>query len=403
MNCRPIVFCLLGLLPDLLLPQEGASRPPEAPPADPVAAQAQASNAFAWELLRQLGAGNQLLAPQSLRSAFAMTLLATEGASREQIERVIGFAGPAEQVQAGMAGLQQAIEATNGQGVQLHSANRLWGSDAPNYFESTFLDAAMQHYAAGVGRVDFAEADAARQMINEWSCEQTGGKIEELLPPGAVTPRTVLVLSNAVHFRGAWQDPFDSGETRKQPFHVTADHAASVPFMRRGGTYSVARTQGCTAVALPYKGGKLRMLVMLPDSELSEFVGAMTSAQYAEIGAALRPEQIRLSLPRFQLEQQYGLHTEVLPAMGMRAPFQFRDDWRPLNGGKEELRISGVFHSATINVDELGTEAAAATAIVVGKRSLERAVAVDRPFLFAIECVETGQILFVGQVTNPAN
>lgn len=402
MNSPAIGLCVLSAVSGLLPAQEGSARPAGKPPPDPVALQARASNDFAWALLRQLGAGNQLVAPQSLREAFALALLATEGATHEEIDQVMRFGGDAGQVPAAMAGLREAVAAANGEGVQFHGANRLWGRGDEGYFEPSFLEAARQHYGAGLGAVDFRAAEEARERINQWSREHTAGKVEELLPAGSVTPNTVLVLSNAAHFLGAWEDPFDRSQTRNQPFRATADATASVPFMRRMGNYRVARTRGCTAVALPYQGGQLRMLVMLPDGELAEFAAAMTGARYAEIGAALRPEEVRLSLPRFQLSQQYALHEAALPAMGMQAPFQFSDDWQPLNGGKEELRISGVFHSATIDVDEAGTEAAAATAVVLGKRSLPRALVVDRPFLLAIECVATGQILFVGQVTNPA-
>ena len=145
------------------------------------------------------------------------------------------------------------------------------------------------------------------------------------------------------------------------------------------------------------------MVVMLPDGDLAAFQEQLTGAKYAKLRAALQEEEVALAMPRFQLQKEYALHEEVLPKMGMKAPFEFSDDWTPLNGDKDKLCISGVFHSAVIDVNEAGTEATAATAIVVTAEMAiaPRELCLDRPFVFTIEHTKTGHILFAGHVANP--
>jgi len=368
-------------------------------PQDPIRP-TSANNDFAFGLMRQLGSGNQIVSPHSIRTAFAMCIAGTDGATKEEIAQVLGLAGGAA-AHAAIAKMQATLDAANSDKLELRTANRLWGNNRDGYFEQPFLDFAREQYGAGLGHVNFGQPDAARALINRWVSERTTGKIPELLPDRSITPRTVMVMTNAIYFLGAWENQFDEDRTRKMPFHLNAKDDVLVPFMRRVGSYEVATTQGCTALALPYKGGKLRMLVMLPDGELTAFRKQLTAASYARLRAALKPQPRALAMPRFRLQQHYALHEKTLPAMGMRAPFKLSHDWTPLNGDKEELCISGVFHSAVIDVNEVGTEAAAATAVVLSKRSLPAPLRIDRPFAFTIEHTETGQILFAGQVANP--
>ena len=363
---------------------------------------ASANNDFAFRLLPQLGPGNQIVSPHSLRTAFAMCIAGTDGATNKEIAQALGLGGGAK-THAEIAKMQAVLDAAGRGKIKLRTANRLWGNNRAGYFEQSFLDFACKQYGAGLSPVDFGQPDAARDFINRWICEQTTGKIPELLPDRSITRRTVMVITNAIYFLGYWEDKFEVKRTREMPFHVSAKEAVQVPFMQRTGEYGVAATQGCTALALPYQGGELRMIVMLPDGDLAAFQEQLTSTKYAKLRTALHFEEVALAMPRFQLQKKYALHEDVLPAMGMQAPFTFSHDWTPLNDDKDRLCISGVFHSAVIDVNEAGTEATAATAIVVMQDMAiaTRELCLDRPFAFTIEHTKTGHILFAGHVANP--
>ena len=360
-----------------------------------------ANNDFAFEVLRRLGSGNQIFSPHSVRTAFALCLAGTDGATNQEMGQVLGLDGA--KAQADLLKIQAALDAVSDGEIELRTANRIWGDNRSGYIEQAFLDFVRQQYGAELGRVDFREYDAARASINRWVSEQTNDKIPELLPKGSVTPRTVMVMTNAIYFLGKWEHQFDKECTRKMPFHLNAKDDVQVPFMHRSGQYQVATTQGCTAVALPYQGGQLRMVIMIPDGDLAGFRKEMTGVKYAKLRAALQYEELDLAMPRFKLQKDCSLHSEILPAMGMKAPFEYSHDWTPLNGDKHRLCISGVFHSAMIDVDEAGTEAAAATAIAVGREMavISRGLSIDRPFAFTIEHTKSGHILFAGDVANP--
>ena len=362
---------------------------------------ASANNEFAFEVLQRLGPGNQIFSPHSIRTAFAMCLAATDGETNKQMAQIVGLDG--RKTQADLVNMQAALDAVSDGEIVLRTASRLWGDSRSGYIEQPFLDFVREQYGAELGQVDFGESDSARTAINRWVREQTIGNIPELLPTGSVTPLTVLVITNAIYFLGKWENEFQKQLTRKMPFHLNANDDVQVPFMHRSGQYQLAKTQGCTAVSLPYQGGQLRMVIMLPDGGLAGFRKGLTAATYAQLRAALKYEQVDLAMPRFKLQEDRQLQDEILPAMGMKAPFQYSLDWGPLNGGKHRLCIDGVFHSAMIDVDEAGTEAAAATAIAVGREMavFSTRLAIDRPFAFTIEHTKSGHVLFAGEVANP--
>lgn len=385
------VFALLVAL--LLTPFVRSQEPPR---------RASANNDLAFQLLRQFDLGNQIISPHSIRTAFALCVAGTDGATKKEIEQVLGLGGGIK-THAEIAKLQAELDAAGRGKIKLRAANRLWGDDQGGYFEQPYLDFTRKYYGAGFSPVDFGRPEVARGVINRWVSDLTAGNIPQLLPKESITADTAMVITNAIYFLGHWQEKFDVNRTRDMLFHVNAKENVQVPFMQRTGEYGVAETQGCTALALPYQGGELRMIVMLPDGDLAAFQKQLTGATYAKLRAALRIEEVALSMPRFKLQEAYPLHSSVLPAMGMQASFAPSYDWKPLNGGKHQMYISGVFHSAMIDVNESGTEAAAATAIVVPKEMacMSRGLRLDRPFAFAIEHTKTGHILFAGHVANP--
>ena len=265
---------------------------------------ASANNDFAFQLLRQLDSGNQIVSPHSLRTAFAMCIAGTDGATNQEIAQVLGLAGGAK-THAEIAKMQAALDAAGRGKIKLRTANRLWGNNRAGYFEQPFLDFARKHYGAGLGHVDFVQVDAARALINRWISEQTTGKVPELLPDRSITADTVMVITNAIYFLGYWEDKFEVKRTREMPFHVSAKEDVQVPFMQRTGEYGVAATQGCTALALPYQGGELRMVVMLPDGDLAAFQEQLTGAKYAKLRAALQEEEVALAIPILEILRMF--------------------------------------------------------------------------------------------------
>jgi serpin B len=252
--------------------------------------------------------------------------------------------------------------------------------------------------------VDYAgDPEAARALINAWVDDRTERRIPELLSPGDVDALTRLVLVNAIYLKAAWQQPFPETSTRPAPFTRPDGSTIDVPTMATSAEYAYAAGDGWRAVELPYVGGQLAMTILVPD-DLAAFVDDLDAAAFAAITDALAPAMVDLSMPKFGIETKADL-VRTLAALGMPTAFDpERADFSGMTAA-ERLYVSAVVHQANIDVDEKGTEAAAATAVVMRATSqpAERVtLRVDRPFLFAIRDVPTGTILFLGQVADPA-
>jgi serpin B len=375
-----------------------------------VPALVEGNTAFALDLYRALFDDEQNLffSPYSISLALAMTLAGAAGDTEAEMRSVLHLP---EQVvlHAALNAIDQALRdrgltAKEEERFRLSIVNALWGQ-AGQHFEADFLDTLAKYYDAGLRTLDFQKAtEAARQVINQWVEDQTEGKVKDLLPEGSVTPDTVLVLTNAIYFNASWQFPFRKELTADGTFHLPDGGTVSVPMMYQNHEFAYVAGAGYRAVELPYAGNELSMVVILPDPDrFDEWAGALDPARLNAVLAGLSTQQVALTLPRWKFESEVSLK-DTLQDMGMTRPFSTSADLSAMTG-KRELFIQNVFHKAFVSVEETGTEAAAATAVLVGRVSMPLepvAMVVDSPFLFLIRDAATGTVLFLGHVVNPA-
>jgi len=345
-----------------------------------------------------------------------MTYVGARGETAQQMSQTLQFLLAQERLHPAFNALDLELASRAADSVagekdpfRLHIASALWGR-RDYAFLPAFLDTLSENYGAGMRVVDFARnPEAARKTINEWVSEQTEGKIEELLAPGAVDALTALVLTNAIYFNAKWADPFNEAFTDDGQFTTLDGTIVTVPLMRRSGSYAYAAGSldggvSYQAIELPYLGGKLAMDVIAPDEgQFAAFEESLDAARLQEIIAGLAHTTVRLELPKFEFSSSYDL-AETLEALGMSLALSSNADFSGMSAN-DDLFISGVAHKAFVAVDEAGTEAAAATAVMMagGAAPAEpMRFAVDRPFVFVIRDIPTGTILFVGRVANPA-
>jgi serpin B len=381
------------------------------PTAPAAVAVARDGNAFAFDLYARLRAGqsgNLFFSPQSISTALAMTYAGARGDTAAQMARTLHFSLPQDQLPVAYAALLKALNpAGTSPGYRLSIANRLWGQRGEPFLDD-FLAVTRRDYGAELGLVDFrANADAARAEINAWVLQQTADKIRDLIPQGVLAHDTRLVLANAIYFRGDWAKQFAKDATTPQPFHVAADRTVTVPLMfaKAPVGFAAPADTGLKVAELPYKGDDVSMIVLLPDAVdgLAALESKLTLENLSRWTSDLHRQDVLVYLPRFSVESSFGL-TPTLSAMGMPLPFSDGADFSGMNG-KRDLLISAVIHKARVDVDEQGTEAAAATGVVVGltaaRPSEPPAFRADHPFVFVIRHKPTGAILFVGRVVNP--
>ncbi|MDO9495964.1 MAG: serpin family protein [Nocardioides sp.] len=356
--------------------------------------------------------GNLALSPYSVAVALAMTQNGAVGETRTQMLDVL--AADADELNEGLNALTVHIEALAGPQeradgtkaeIALGAANALFGEKTMT-FEQPFLDTLAREYGAGMRTVDYVgAAEAARTVINEWTAEQTHDRIEEIIPPGVLDALTRLVLVNAIYLKAPWERPFEKDLTEDGPFHLEDGSTVTVPMMRpTDGPVALGRGDGWQAVPLPYAGGRVAMTVVLPDEgRLADVEAQVVSGGLPEILASPEPAQVGLVLPRWTFRTEAPLG-DALKALGMTLPFEAgRADFSAMTT-EADLYISAVLHQAFIAVDEEGTEAAAATAVVMTDSGapVMTPLVVDRPFLFVIHDVEHGTPLFVGRVSDPS-
>ncbi len=370
---------------------------------------AVATNAFSVDLYQQLRAEgtNLFFSPASIASALSMTSIGARGTTAAEMDRVLYLSGDDAKVAAAFGGLMTTLTAANAHST-LNVANRLYGQRDVG-FAPEFLALLERHYGAGLERVDFrTDPDAARRNINTWVEEQTAQKIRGLMAPGAVHDRTRLVLVNAIHFLGTWQQPFAVDATADAPFHRERGGDVSAPFMHVTGRFGYAEDGDVQILALPYKGGALEMVLILPaeGTPLSSIEADLDAEKFAGWLAAPAPARVAVGLPRLHLETAFDL-AGTLAALGMPTAFTRAADFSGLTTNGEPLNIDKVVHKAYLDVDEKGTEAAAATAVTVGVTSARpveqlKVFTADRPFILAIRHQASGAVLFLGRVADPS-
>ena len=367
-----------------------------------VAALVEANTDFGVDVYRQSPRGQNLFfSPYSITQALGMVYVGARGETERQMARALRFALAQERLHPAMNTLDQALQVRPElEGApRLHAVNALWGQRG-SAFEYGFLDVLARQYGAGLRAVDFtSEPRALRERINAWVEDQTHGRIRELLAPEAVTPSTRLVLVNALDFAGAWSTPFSPDGTGDAPFHLLEGGTRTVRMMS-GGSGSRMTGEGFSALALSYVGGDYRLLLVLPDAGRFAEVEARLSARFLQdVRAGLRPADLDVHLPRFQVESALPL-VPTLRALGMEDAFEDRADFSGLARGGG-LSLTSVSHKGFVAVDEQGTVASAATGGAGGGTSVPEPFVVDRPFFFTLEHVRTGSVLFLGRVLAP--
>ena len=368
---------------------------------------------FAFNLYRRLSDedGNLFYSPYSISLALAMTYAGARGETEQQMADTMRFLLPPDRLHPAFNALDQELasrgegaEGKDDKGFRMNIVNALWGQKDYAFLEE-FLDLLAENYGAGLRLLDFVNApEDSRVTINDWVSEQTEGKIEDLIPQGVIDAMTRLVLTNAIYFNAAWQNPFTESLTHDGTFHLLDGGEVTVPLMRQAERFGYVDGDGYVAVEMPYDGGEMSMVVLLPDTGRFEaFEDTLDADGVAAIIDGLTYRQVDLTMPKFEFESEMSL-VKALAAMGMPVAFSGSADFSGMTGNRD-LFIGDVLHKAFVSVDEAGTEAAAATAVVMELSAAPEQpveVTVDRPFIFLIRDIDTDSILFVGRVVNPA-
>ena len=372
----------------------------------------EGNSAFAFDLYQQLKdeEGNLFYSPYSISLALAMTYGGARSETEAQMANALRFSLPQSRLHPAFNALAleldsrgEGAQGKDGEGFRLNIINAIWGQQDYEFL-TEFLDLLAVNYGAGLRVLDFIGAtEESRVTINDWVADQTEGRIEDLIPQGLINAMTRLVLTNAIYFNAAWEYPFDEDITQDGVFHLLDGSQVTVPMMSQKESFGYAEGDGYQAVELPYDGDELSMVILLPTSgQFESFEEALDAAQVDGIIGSLERWQVDLTMPKFEFDSSFSL-LEALSAMGMPIAFSGSADFSGMTGNRE-LYIADVVHKAFVSVDEEGTEAAAATAVVMELTAMPDVVEVtiDRPFIFLIRDIETGTILFVGRTLDPS-
>jgi len=371
-----------------------------------------ANTNFAFQLFKELSAsksgGNVFLSPASISMALAMTYLGAKNETAKQMAEVLKFANISpDQLHSLFSELQQSL--TSSAGCTLEIANKLYPQQDYTILKE-FLDATNKYYNTTVDRVDFGgDNEGARKKINEWVESKTSHKIVDLLQPGSIDPLTRLVLVNAVYFKGDWDRKFDSAKTEEADFRLADGGTVKVPLMHMKNKfhYGISRElKDVKAITIPYAGEKMSFVVLLPEhpegiADLEKNITVEQIVKYEKTFSMMNAD-VMLYLPRFKLEDSFDLGN-TLVKHGMKNLFNSGADLSGISGNRD-LFVSKVLHKSFLEVNEEGTEAAAATAVMMMVKSLPRTYTfrADHPFLFFIRDDETGTIVFMGKYARPA-
>jgi serpin B len=397
------------------------------------ASASQATNQLGVDLYHQLCVYNDdniCLSPYSIQSALAMTFAGADGETRAEMAHVLRFPTEGELVHASFATLQASLLEMSKKAAQiaeqskkksgpsepitLSIANHLFAQRGYD-FRDAFQALVKKFYGAPFETLDFKkDPEAARAHINKWVADQTRDKIRDLVPQGGIKELTRLVLANAVYLKAPWASEFNEALTKPKPFHLLIGDAINVPTMEKVGQFGYAKVNGYSVIAVPYSGGELQFLILLPDDTLTGFrdLQRVLNAELLAECTKLRPQDVDLELPKFKIEPPTIPLAENLEGIGMKTAFddpQGSANFDRMSPRRPDryLAISNVFHKTFIAVDEKGTEAAAATGVVMmeltarfEKPTEPIHVKVDRPFLYAIQHVPSRACLFIGRVTD---
>jgi serpin B len=368
------------------------------------------NNAFALDLYQSLRAqdGNLIYSPYSISLALALTYAGARGETESQMAQTMHFS-PQNKLHSALNALDLEL-AKRGEAkskdetpLQLDIVNAVWAEQTFPFLKD-YLDVIAQNYGAGIQLADFIhQHEAVRKEINGWVSNQTNDKIQNLIPDGVLDPNTKMVLVNAIYFKADWLDQFDPNSTHDSSFHLLDGLDVQVKMMSQS-LLGIPYAQGAAyqAIELPYQGEAAAMNIIVPDEgNFRKFEATLDAQKLNRILSDMQPiGKLELGLPQFSFSTDFDLK-ERLTAMGMSDAFDLdRADFSGMTGGRD-LYIDTVLHKAFVVVDEKGTEAAAATAVGMTESGPDVTLTINRPFIFIIRDLPSGQILFIGRVLNP--
>jgi serpin B len=403
-NGTIIVTALLACLMLCCAPQSSAGL--KQPTEEPVMQLSRDNTDFALRLYRQLGQeeGNIFFSPHSISTALAMTWAGARGETEREMAQALGFTLNQQQLHPAFAALEANLEqAREASGVKLRTANALWPQQGFE-FAKPFIDTVRSNYDAKLQPLDFEHAtEQSRQTINHWVEEKTEDRIKELIKPGVLNSATRMVLTNAIYFKGQWKEPFDEKLTRDLPFTLASGSTADIPLMHLEEDVRHAKADGLQLLRLSYGKGGLSMVVLLPESPggLPGLESRLDAATLTGWLAGMRRQNVQVYLPRFRVDTEFQLN-QALAALGMKQAFTSAADFSGMDP-KKRLFLSAVIHQAFVEVNEEGTEAAAATGAVMSLTSMPMEPTVfraDHPFIYMIMGPDD-EILFMGRVMDP--
>jgi len=369
------------------------------------------SNAFGISLYKELvkdpknQGKNVFFSPYSLTTALTMTLAGAKGETAKEMEKTLHITDAKDLRHQSAHALHKQLQAQGKGGYYvLHTVNRLWGQK--NFtFQNTFQELLKKQYEADLEKVDFTgQSEASRNKINKWVEEQTHDKIKDLLPKGIIKPNTKLVLTNAIYFKGTWGTQFKPSDTKEGIFRVSPTQTIKHPMMHQKAEHKYMENKDLQLLMMSYRGLDLSMIVLLPKKEkkLSQLESTLSVTMLNQWIAKVYKQKVNVTLPKFKVHTGISL-TKLLPKMGMKSAFSPKKaDFSGITG-KKDLYISDVVHKGFIEVNEEGTEAAAATAVVTARKSkpFVPMFKADRPFIYLIRDNFTGTILFLGRLNQP--
>jgi serpin B len=407
----PLMACNQQAAGELLMSDKPRETSPDVSEAD-LALLTEGNSAFAFDLYQALREeeGNLFYSPHSISVALAMTYAGARGETAQQMADTLKFLLGQDRLHpafnwldAELAKRGEGAAGKDGEGFRLNIVNAIWGQKDYSFL-TDFLDVLAENYGAGLRILDFmTETEKSRLIINDWVSDQTEDRIKDLIPQGAIDELTRLVLTNAIYFNAAWEYPFDKKMTANGPFYLLDGGQVTVPMMRQTESFGYTQGEGYQAVELLYDGDELSMVILLPeDGQFEVFEEGLEADKVSDIISDLQFAEVTLTMPKFEFDSEFSLK-DTLAEMGMPIAFSGAADFSGMTG-TPDLCISEVLHKAFVSVNETGTEAAAATAVIVGETAIPEQpveVTVDHPFIFLIRDIETGAILFVGRVLNP--
>ena len=367
-----------------------------------------ANNEFAFDLYSELNKnekGNIFYSPYSISGALAMTYEGAKAQTADEIKSVFHFP-EGNILRPNFAGIYNDINKEN-KDYELKTGNALWVQRDFPLLED-YMTRVEKYYGGKAATLDFVkETEESRLTINRFIEEQTKDKIKNLIPIGSVGASTRLVLTNAIYFQGIWEWEFDKSDTFEEGFIITPDNVVKSPMMHMSPEktkFNYAETEDLQILELPYKGEKISMLILLPNENLETIESSLTEEKLDEYKLQMEETKLdSISLPRFEFDTKYFMKN-TLATLGMPIAFSGNADFSGMTG-KKDLFISQVIHQAYVGVDEKGTEAAAATAVIIPPSNLAimptNIFKADHPFMFVIQEKDTGNILFLGRVVDP--